>query len=101
CRHHPTLHPLPPRRSSDLRRSASQIMDAPMRHFTEYAGLRPSTLTRTVAAAPPVTRFSLTRGVRPMLSELSAKTIRSKTQISQRSEEHTSELQSRGHLVGR
>src|SRR5713101_9648514 len=55
------------------RRSASQIIDAPMRHFTEYAGLRPSILASIVTGAPPVTRFNFTRGVRPMLSELSAK----------------------------
>src|SRR5258708_26171950 len=55
------------------RRSASQIIDAPMRHFTEYAGLRPSILASIVTGAPPVTRFNFTSGVRPMLSELSAK----------------------------
>src|SRR6202012_4715624 len=53
--------------------SASQIIDAPMRHFTEYAGLRPSTLPSIVTGAPSVTRFSLTSGVRPMLRELSLK----------------------------
>ena len=51
--------------------SASQIMAAPMRSFTEYAGFRPSILASTVARAPPVTRLSLISGVRPMLSELS------------------------------
>ncbi len=51
--------------------SASHTMEAPMRHFTEYAGLRPSTLARIVAFDPPVTRFSRTSGVWPMLSELS------------------------------
>src|SRR5580693_6814566 len=53
--------------------SASQIIDAPMRHFTEYAGLRPSTLARIVTGSPAVTRFRRTRGVRPMLKELSLK----------------------------
>ena len=56
---------------STPRFSASQIMDAPMRHFTEYAGLRPSILASMVTGGPPVTRFSLTSGVRPMLKELS------------------------------
>src|SRR6266446_3976862 len=37
---------------STLRFSASQIMDAPMRHFTEYAGLRPSILASSVAGLP-------------------------------------------------
>src|SRR5580658_6415559 len=55
--------------------SASQIMEDPIRHFTEYAGLRPSTLPRIVTDAPSVTRLSLTRGVRPMLYELSSKYI--------------------------
>ena len=54
--------------------SASQIMDAPMRHLTLYAGLRPSILARTVAFKPFVTWFNLTRGVRPIDSELSSKT---------------------------
>src|ERR1039457_4867001 len=53
--------------------SASQIMDAPIRHFTEYAGFRPSILARTVALAPPVIRFKRTSGVLPMLSVLSVK----------------------------
>ena len=56
---------------STPRCSASQIIDAPMRHLTEYAGLRPSTFASTVAGAPSVMRFTLTSGVRPMLSELS------------------------------
>ena len=52
--------------------SASQIIAAPMRHFTEYAGLRPSILASTVALAPSVTRFRRTSGVRPMDRELSS-----------------------------
>src|SRR5260370_37747818 len=52
--------------------SASQIIDAPIRHFTEYAGLRPSIFASTVAGAPFVMRFRRTSGVRPMLRELSA-----------------------------
>ncbi len=53
------------------RSSASQIIDAPIRHFTEYPGFRPSILASTVACAPPTTRFSFTSGVRPILNELS------------------------------
>src|ERR1700675_2277209 len=48
-------------------------MAAPMRHFTEYAGLRPSILAMTLACAPSVTRLRRTSGVRPMLNELSGK----------------------------
>ena len=53
--------------------SASQIMAAPIRHLTEYDGLRPSTLASTVAPEPPVIRFSFTNGVCPMDCELSSK----------------------------
>src|SRR5689334_12793936 len=55
------------------RRSASQIMDAPIRHFTENAGLRASILASMVTGAPSITRFSFTSGVLPMLRELSEK----------------------------
>lgn len=44
-----------------------------MRHLTENEGLRASILASTMALAPSTTRFSLTRGVRPMLYELSWK----------------------------
>src|ERR1035438_5839652 len=57
--------------------SASQTMEAPIRHFTEYAGLRPSILARTVALPPSVTRLRRTSGVPPMLKELSSKTLNS------------------------
>src|SRR5215471_3464891 len=56
--------------------SASQTMDAPIRHFTLWAGLRPSTLTRMVAFPPSITRFRRTSGVWPMLCELSSKTCK-------------------------
>src|SRR5579862_9294425 len=52
--------------------SASQISAAPMRHFTEYAGLRPSIFASTVAGAPSSTRFKRTSGVWPIERELSA-----------------------------
>src|ERR1039457_2421459 len=58
---------------SNPRCSASQIMDAPIRHFTEYAGLRPSILASTVAPEPSTIRFSLMSGVFPILNVLSAK----------------------------
>ena len=60
---------------STPRRSASQIMDAPILHFTENAGLRASILASMVTGAPSVTRLSFTSGVFPMLSELSEKII--------------------------
>jgi hypothetical protein len=60
---------------STPRFSASQIIAAPMRHFTEYAGFLPSILANTVALAPSVTRFNLIRGVFPILKELSAYTF--------------------------
>ena len=41
--------------------SASHIIAAPIRHFTEYAGFLPSIFASTVALAPSVTRLSLTR----------------------------------------
>ena len=54
------------------RRSASQTIAAPIRHLTEYAGLRPSILPSTVAGAPSITRLSRTSGVRPIDFELSS-----------------------------
>ena len=54
--------------------SASQIIAAPIRHFTENAGFRPSILANIAACAPSVTRFRRTSGVRPMLNELSLNT---------------------------
>src|SRR5579863_1058817 len=55
--------------------SASQIIAAPIRHFTEYAGFLPSIFASTVALAPSVMRLSLMRGVLPILNELSAYTF--------------------------
>src|ERR1017187_8935627 len=57
--------------------SASQTIEAPIRHFTEYAGLRPSILASTTALPPSVTRLRRTSGVEPMLKELSSKTLNS------------------------
>src|SRR5258708_2117021 len=56
-----------------LRRSASQSIDPPMRHVTETAGLRVSSLASMVPGAPSMTRFSFSSGVLPILSELSEK----------------------------
>jgi hypothetical protein len=58
---------------STPRFSASQIIAAPMRHLTEYDGLRPSILANTVALAPSVMRFNFTSGVPPIDNELSLK----------------------------
>jgi hypothetical protein len=60
---------------STPRFSVSQIIAAPMRYFTEYPGLRPSILARTVAFAPTVIRFNLTSGVPPIDNELSLKNL--------------------------
>src|SRR4029453_18429442 len=57
---------------SSPRFSASHIIAAPRRHFTEYAGLRPSIFASTVAFAPSMTRLRRTSGVRPIDSELSS-----------------------------
>ena len=43
--------------SSAPRFSASHTIAAPIRHFTEYAGLRPSIFASTVAFAPFVRRL--------------------------------------------
>ena len=53
--------------------SASQIIEAPMRHLTLYAGLRPSILPSSVPGNPLARRLILTSGVRPMDSALSLK----------------------------
>src|ERR1035437_9459488 len=55
--------------------SASHTIEAPMRHFTEYAGFRPSILAQTVARELPTTWFNFTSGVLPILRELSSNLI--------------------------
>ena len=45
--------------------SAARTMDRAMRSLTEAAGSKASTLARTVAGAPSVTRLMRTRGVLP------------------------------------
>src|SRR2546422_6033905 len=75
-----TIRPPGLRRPS---RSAASIIATPMRSFTDPPGLKNSALAYTGVRIPCVTRFSRTSGVQP------------------RSEEHTSELQSRLHLVCR
>ena len=57
---------------STPRDSASHTIAAPMRHFTENAGLRASILAMTFAPQPSVMRRMRTSGVRPMLRELSS-----------------------------
>ncbi|MNP41838.1 hypothetical protein D3C76_1355620 [compost metagenome] len=52
--------------------SASQIMFAPIRHLTEYPGLRPSILASTVTPRGAM-RLICTSGVLPMECALSAK----------------------------
>jgi hypothetical protein len=52
--------------------SAAQIIDAPIRHFTEYEGLRPSIFANTIPGNPAVIRLMRTSGVRPMLKLLSS-----------------------------
>ena len=48
--------------------SASSIIRSAMRSFTEPPGLKYSTLARTVAAIPSVTRLRRTSGVLPTRS---------------------------------
>ena len=56
---------VPPGRSAPDR-SAASIMRSAIRSFTEPPGLKYSTLARTVAGTPSVTRLSLTSGVLPI-----------------------------------
>src|SRR5436309_12880440 len=58
---------------STPRSSASQIIEAPIRSLTEYAGLRPSSLARMRAFVPAPTCFRWTSGVPPIERELSSK----------------------------
>ena len=59
---------------STPRFSASHTIAAPMRHLTEYAGLRPSIFASTVACAPLVRLLMRTSGVRPIDAALSSNT---------------------------
>ncbi len=47
-------------------------MAAPIRHFTEYAGLRPSIFAKTVPGNPAVIRLIFIKGVCPILKLLSS-----------------------------
>src|SRR5207253_5753527 len=88
----PSLHSFPTRRSSDL------VREREARHFKA-----------DLAAATTVPAQLLSRGLARTeettvrIPELNGDTWRSDTrrQFDRRSEEHTSELQSRGHLVCR
>jgi hypothetical protein len=48
------------------RSSASHTMADPIRHLTEYAGLRPSILARMIAPLAASKRLIRTKGVCPM-----------------------------------
>src|SRR6185436_3911432 len=58
---------------STPRSSASQIIEAPIRSLTEYAGPRLSSLPRMRAFVPAPMRFRWTSGVPPIERELSSK----------------------------
>ena len=51
--------------------SASSTMLTPMRSFTLWQGLKPSSLASTVAPMPAVSLLSRTSGVRPMVLVMS------------------------------
>src|SRR4030042_3652237 len=53
--------------------SPSQIILAPIRHLTEYEGLRPSIFARIVALSPLAILLILTNGVLPIDNALSSK----------------------------
>ncbi len=61
-----TITVLPGRASPS--RSAASIMASPMRSLTLLAGLRLSSFATMRAGTPAVTRWSSTRGVRPISS---------------------------------
>ena len=78
-------------------RSAAATMAAPMRHFTEYAGLRPSILASTRATQPSLMRLSWTRGVRPMVRLLSLKIAAISRQLNTDDARTLSRAQASGH----
>src|SRR5207253_9077556 len=98
---HCPLHPFPTRRSSDLS-ATNALSPAPLppqspRPRPGSVVLRATQVSRLIPAAPPAPSA-------PQIPSAAASPDSSPPQTapsSPRSEEHTSELQSRGHLVCR
>src|SRR5439155_22353841 len=94
---HPHPHPFPTRRSSDL--AGTVIARIPRRAAILSWVARPASPSEASVPAPPPSMATNTRPSAPRRRS----TWRQSSSIhtATRSEEHTSELQSRGHLVCR
>src|SRR5207253_9950796 len=95
ARHHPALHSFPTRRSSDLRAPYRQRGGRKLTSRTEAAGIARFSSRRACIHSPKRCQSETRRQPTPRgpASRASVAGVRS--------EEHTSELQSRGHLVCR
>src|SRR5439155_2962343 len=94
----PNLHSFPPRRSSDLTGDAS-LRRRPMRRVTEPLRAMGAEIKEARGDALPL---SIRGGRLHALTYTSpVASARRGSRAAARSEEHTSELQSRGHLVCR
>src|SRR5207253_10737680 len=100
-RAHRRLHSFPTRRSSDLAASHGwtlhQLRHSALTHLAEANVALPLLM----AKSRHVSLRSLQRYARPGLEAVAALTAAHDPGRRRRSEEHTSELQSRGHLVCR
>src|SRR5207253_4811273 len=98
---HPDLHSFPTRRSSDLRTKADAESFRDLATYEAYTCLKPgSTLEKPEIDRDEAgrVRYAWKRGTPPVGPQQQANLVRS-GKLKIRSEEHTSELQSRGHLV--
>src|SRR5207253_11286678 len=95
----PLLHSFPTRRSSDLRSLLAKILSSADTSFGPFTARIPASANRwsSASASAPI-RLQNSGQWRSLWIMFSA---RNRSLAVRRSEEHTSELQSRGHLVCR
>src|SRR5207253_10315926 len=92
----PTLHSFPTRRSSDLDLPAARRLEQLV-----VAGPVGARTPRAVGAGVAVHEVRVHRSYRRLVETETARRRHAQVVVEDRSEEHTSELQSRGHLVCR
>src|SRR5207253_6632271 len=96
---HPVLHAFPTRRSSDLTEDLLPMTDQP--HLSPDSARRRRWVAAVVLLAAAGALVGAVYGIGSAIRNPDAAACRPAVELARRSEEHTSELQSRGHLVCR